>query len=93
MPWPPHCSARVVALWLGRIAALLWLAAIFIAAQTDVLLSDRVERAWRRARTYLVLRGDPALRARTLTGIAALLVEATALESKLANGPVVGVGH
>jgi glycerol-3-phosphate O-acyltransferase/dihydroxyacetone phosphate acyltransferase len=83
--------AAVVACWFGALAAVAWIAMIFVSARMDFLLSDRVRRAWRRARTYLALRRDPALRTRSLADIDLLVTEALALETAL-SGSVAGVG-
>jgi hypothetical protein len=80
------CYALLAALithWLGGVAAVLGLVAVFGAAQIDLLLEDRLVRAWRRARTYLVLRDDPELRSRVSIELAALFAEAVALEQAL----------
>jgi hypothetical protein len=73
----------VVARWLGIPAAALWLAAIFLAARLDFLLRDRLHRAWQRARTYLALRANPALREAALEEIRALVTDALVLEQTL----------
>jgi 1-acyl-sn-glycerol-3-phosphate acyltransferase len=73
----------LVAHWFGAAAAALWLVVLLASARVDFLLRDRLERAWRRARTYRALRADPAWRDRTLTEIAALAAEALALETSL----------
>jgi hypothetical protein len=78
--------AAVVAYWLGAVAAVVWIAMVFVSARVDFLLSDRVRRAWRRARTYLALRGDPALRSQSLADIDLLVTEALALETALSGG-------
>jgi 1-acyl-sn-glycerol-3-phosphate acyltransferase len=75
--------AVILTLWLGGVAAVLWLVAIFAAAQVDLRLEDRLTRAWRRARAYLVLRSDPELRAQLPIEIEGLLAEAVALERAL----------
>jgi hypothetical protein len=66
-----------------------WIAMLFVSARVDFLLRDRVRRAWRRARTYLALRRDPALRAQSLADIDLLVAEALALETAL-TGRLVG---
>jgi hypothetical protein len=76
----------VVAGWLGWPAALLFLAACFVAAHVDRLLHGRLRRAARRARTYLALRAEPEFRERMLAEVDALLADALALEQRLANG-------
>jgi hypothetical protein len=78
----------LVAHWFGGAAALLWTTAIFLAARVDFLLRDRLHRGWRRARTYLAIRADPALREGALVAIQALLAEALALEQALTAATV-----
>jgi glycerol-3-phosphate O-acyltransferase/dihydroxyacetone phosphate acyltransferase len=73
----------LVAHWLGAFVALAWLVVIFLAARVDFLFDDRMHRARARARTYLALRRDPALREQALAEIQSLLAEAVALESAL----------
>jgi glycerol-3-phosphate O-acyltransferase/dihydroxyacetone phosphate acyltransferase len=75
--------AVILTLWLGGVAAVLWLVAVFAAAQVDLRLQDRLTRAWRRGRAYLVLRSDPELRAHLPIEIEGLLSEAIALERAL----------
>lgn len=76
----------LVARWLGVLPAVLWLAAIFLAASIDFEFSDRLARATRRARTFLALRRDPAFRERVLAEIDSLLQDARSLEQSLATG-------
>jgi 1-acyl-sn-glycerol-3-phosphate acyltransferase len=78
--------AVVLTLWLGGIAAAVWLVVIFSAEQVDLRLEDRLTRAWRRARTYLVLRRDAQLRAHLSIEIDGLLNEAVTLEHALMSG-------
>ena len=75
--------AVLISRQLGGIATVLGLFVLFAAAQVDLLLEDRLTRVWRRARTYLVLRGDQNLRSRLSLQINALLAEAGALEQAL----------
>jgi glycerol-3-phosphate O-acyltransferase / dihydroxyacetone phosphate acyltransferase len=75
--------AVVVTCWFGGVAAALWLVTLFVSARIDFLLRDRIRRAWRRARTYMALRRDPALRARSLADIDAVVADAVALETAL----------
>ncbi|MEO6527117.1 MAG: lysophospholipid acyltransferase family protein [Gemmatimonadaceae bacterium] len=81
--------AVVLIQWRGPLAAFLALALIFSAAHADRLLRGRLRRAVKRARTYFVLRADPALQHRLLTEIDALLTAAVALEQSL-TGHTVG---
>ena len=75
--------------WLGWTIATLVLATTALCASADLSMRDRLARAWRRARTYLALRGDPAFRVEALAEADRLLEEATRLESELqgATGP------
>ncbi len=75
--------AIVVTHWLDGTAAAIWIILLFIAARVDFALRDRLGRAWRRARTYLALRADPALHTRSLDEIRQLEEEALALEARL----------
>ncbi|MDQ6634348.1 MAG: lysophospholipid acyltransferase family protein [Gemmatimonadota bacterium] len=69
--------------WFGIVAALLWLTVIFLAARVDFVLRDRLRRGWKRARSYLALRADPAFRENALQEIQLLVTEALALEQRL----------
>ena len=75
--------AVVVTRQFGGLTTLLSLAAVFLAARVDFLLRDRMRRMWRRARTYLAIRRDPALQADALREIRAVAAEALALEQAL----------
>lgn len=79
--------AILVARWLGVVAAAAWLVVLFVSAGIDFRLRDRLGRAWRRARTYLALRADPALRTESLAEIHILVTEALALETALVATP------
>ena len=69
--------------WLGANVALLALATMALSAGTGLALRDRLARAWRRARTYLALRADPALRTSALAEADRLLADARMLERAL----------
>jgi len=69
--------------WLGASVALLALATMALSAGTGLALRDRLARAWRRARTYLALRADPALRTSALAEADRLLADARMLERAL----------
>ena len=60
-----------------------WLTIIFLAARVDLMFADRIQRTWRRARTYLALRRDSRFRAQVLQEIDALLADALHLEQSL----------
>jgi hypothetical protein len=76
-------QAALVAHWLGVVPALLWLVVLFVSAQVDFRLRDRLGRGWRRARTYLALRADPMWRARSLAEMQTIIADASALEAAL----------
>ncbi len=67
----------------GWAAAFLWLVAVFGAACVDFALRDRLDRARRRARTYIALRRDHGFGQRALRELDALLAEALSLEGLL----------
>jgi glycerol-3-phosphate O-acyltransferase/dihydroxyacetone phosphate acyltransferase len=69
--------------WFGALAALLWLVVIFLAARVDFVLRDRLQRGWRRARSYLALRADPVFRETALEEIRLVVAEALAVERLL----------
>jgi hypothetical protein len=71
----------------GPLAALLGLALLVSCARVDFLLRDRMHRAYQRARTYLALRADPALRVEALEEIRSLRAEASALDDALSGAP------
>jgi hypothetical protein len=77
--------AALLTYWLGGAIAALTIVGCFVAAHVDFLLRDRMRRAWRRARTYLALRADPALRAAALAEIEGLIAEGLDLEAALAS--------
>jgi glycerol-3-phosphate O-acyltransferase / dihydroxyacetone phosphate acyltransferase len=76
-------QAVLVARWLGGLAAALWLVVLALAGHVDFVVGDRRRRAWRRARTYLALRADPALRRDALAEIDVLIADGLALETAL----------
>jgi hypothetical protein len=76
-------QALLVTGWLGGVAALLWIIVLALAGHVDFMVADRRQRAWRRARTYLALRADPALRHDALAEISALIADGLALEAAL----------
>ena len=65
------------------------LAALFLAARVDFVLRDRLRRGWKRARSYLALRADPAFRETALQETQLVIAEALALEQRLVPPPVV----
>lgn len=76
-------QAALVAWSCGGWVATAWIIIIYLAAQVQLLLAERFERARKRARTYLVMRADPTFRAQVLVEFQALLNEAIALERAL----------
>jgi hypothetical protein len=76
-------QAAVVAHWFGVAIAALWIVVLFVSARVDFVLRDRLGRAWRRSRTYRVLRAHPALRDEWLAEIRCLTADAIALEGAL----------
>lgn len=76
-------QAALVHHWFGWLAAAAWLTVLFVSARIDFQLRERVGRAWRRARTYLALRADPALRDQALAEIDAVVHDALELEAAL----------
>jgi glycerol-3-phosphate O-acyltransferase/dihydroxyacetone phosphate acyltransferase len=74
--------------WFGVVAALLWLIVIFLAARVDFVLRDRLRRGWKRARSYLALRADPAFREAALEEIGLVVAEALAVEGLLVSSAV-----
>lgn len=76
-------QAALVARWVGGWAAVAWIVAIMFAAQVQLLLSERLVRARRRARAFLTLRHDPSFRAEVLREVGELLDQALALERAL----------
>ena len=73
----------LVSSWLGILAALLWLAMIFVAARVDLVFADRARDATSRARTFIALRRDGALRLTVQHEVEALLEDAKLLEQSL----------
>lgn len=72
----------------GPLVALGWLAVIFLAAHALRLGGGRLQRALRRARSFLAFRADPTLQPRLVAAVDVLLEEALVLESALlAPGP------
>jgi len=72
-----------IARWAGTGAAFIALTVMVLSASAELTLRDHVNRAWRRARSYLALRADPAFRSTMLTEASLLLDEAQALERAL----------
>ena len=69
----------------GPLVAIGWLAVTFSATHALRLGGGRLERALRRARSFLALRADPSLQPRVVAAVDALVAEALALERALAE--------
>ena len=69
----------------GPLVAIGWLAVTFSATHALRLGGGRLERALRRARSFLALRADPSLQPRLVGAIDALVAEALMLEQALAE--------
>jgi hypothetical protein len=69
----------------GPLVAVGWLAVTFSATHALRLGGGRLERALRRARSFLALRADPSLQPRVVAAVDALVAEALALERALAE--------
>jgi glycerol-3-phosphate O-acyltransferase / dihydroxyacetone phosphate acyltransferase len=75
-------TAVVAALW-GPVVAALYLASLPIAADINFYLSDRLQRAVRRARAYLRFKRDPGLQLRLSEELATLRIEVVAFDRAL----------
>jgi hypothetical protein len=78
-------GALVWSLFGGLVAAL-YVVSLPIAADINFALRARLTRAIRRARTYLLLRGDPALQTQFGAELAWLRAEALVVEELLSRG-------
>jgi hypothetical protein len=78
-------QTALVGVAFGPIPAAIYLVSLPIAAEVSFYLSDRLARAARRARTFLVFRRDPELQARLEAELAALRAEVLAFD-RMANG-------
>ena len=76
-------QAAIMTHWFGARMAVLWIVALFLAARIDLLLGDRVSRAFRRAQTYLALRKNAELRASVPRELDAFVQQALELERAL----------
>lgn len=75
-------TAVVAVLW-GPMVATVYLASLPIAADINFYLSDRLQRAVRRARAYLRFRRDPGLQLRLSEELAALRSDVVAFDRAL----------
>lgn len=76
-------QGTLVAIFVGRLAALLYLASLPLAADVNLLLKERLRAAIRRARTYFLFRGRPKLRERFQLALQQLRTEAVEIERLL----------
>ena len=81
-----------VAAFAGWAAALVYIVSLPLAADVNFLLRDRLRRALQRARTYLLFRRRPKLRARLQADLQRVRTEALEIEARLndtiASAPV-----
>lgn len=75
-------SLVVDRLWGWRVA-LVYLASLPIAADINFLIRERLDRARRRARAFLVLRRDPALRSQLVNELESLRADVRNLDREL----------
>jgi 1-acyl-sn-glycerol-3-phosphate acyltransferase len=79
-----YAAQGAMVAWLGGwIAALLYVASLPITADVNFLLRERLRRAVRRARTYLLFRRRPKLHASLQQELQLLRVEALEIERQL----------
>jgi 1-acyl-sn-glycerol-3-phosphate acyltransferase len=76
-------QGALVSALAGRLVAALYLASLPIAADVNFVWGERLERATRRARTYLRFRRDPGLQSRFLNELRWLRAEALAVDALL----------
>jgi len=79
----------LVAAFVGRLAALVYLASLPLAADVNLVFRERLRAAVRRARTYFLFRGRPKLRARLQADLQGLRTEAAEIERQLQETEVV----
>lgn len=77
-------GAAVLA-WLGPAVAAAYVISLPIAAELNFYMRARLTRVVRRARAYLRLRSEPALRARLSSELRALRIEALEMEAALSK--------
>lgn len=76
-------QGAVVAAFAGWVPALAYIVSLPLAADVNFLLRDRLRRALQRARTYLLFRRRPKLRARLQAELQRVRAEAMAIEALL----------
>ena len=78
-------QGALVGIFVGRLAALLYVASLPLAADVNLIFRERLRAAIRRARTYFLFRGRPKLRARLQLALEQLRAEAVEVERRLAE--------
>ena len=81
-------SLVVGAIW-GRLVALLYLVSLPVAADINFYLSDRFDRAVRRAKAFIRFKRDPALRQRLVDELDALREDVSAFDRELRADSIV----
>ena len=85
-------QGAAVAALAGWVPALIYIVSLPLAADVNFLLRDRLRRALQRARTYLLFRRRPKLRARLQADLQRVRTEAMEIEARLndtiASAPV-----
>jgi 1-acyl-sn-glycerol-3-phosphate acyltransferase len=76
-------QGALVAFFVGRLAALLYIASLPLTADVNLILRERLRGALRRARTYFLFRGRPKLRERLQLALQQLRTEAVEIERRL----------
>jgi hypothetical protein len=77
-----------VAAFAGWLPALIYVVSLPLAADVNFLLRDRLQRALQRARTYLLFRRRPKLRARLQADLQRVRAEALEIEARLEDTSV-----
>lgn len=77
-------GAMVAAVW-GPLTALVYLVSLPLAADVNFYLSDRLRRAVRRARAFLLFRRDPQLQARLVSELATLRQDVSSFDQSLSD--------
>ena len=77
-------TSLVAAFWGGALA-LAYLVSLPLTADVNFYLSDRLQRAMRRAHAYLLFRGDPALRHRLYDSLSTLRADVAAFDQSIGS--------
>ena len=78
-------QGAAVAAFAGWVPALVYIVSLPLAADVNFLLRDRLRRALQRARTYLLFRRRPKLRARLQADLQRVRTEAMEIEARLSD--------